>query len=207
MSEALIRKIESERDALVRRYDAAINPLRGDKEAPFSEASAGIIREIETVRDDVIRRYNASVEALRRVDEPTAHRFNPRVAPRPPRRSSRAAPQNPAPQSQPASTAKRRKHAAAEVAAGAADGAPAKAPPFRQMVREAVLAQTTAFSKKDIIAYVEHRYPAMKQQIPAKEKGNRYANELLHMRVKEKLMDLDGNSEKGARNNYLPRAA
>lgn len=206
MSEALIRKIESERDALVRRYDAAIHPLRGEKGAPFSEASARIVREIETVRDDVIRRYNASVEALRRVDEPAAHRFNPRVAPRPPRRSNRAAPQNPAPQSQPASTAKRRKHAAAEPTV-AAEGAAAKSPPFRQMVREAVLAQTTAFSKKDIIAYVEHRYPAMKQQIPAKEKGNRYANELLHMRVKEKLMDLDGASEKGARNNYLPRAA
>jgi hypothetical protein len=202
MSEALIRKIESERDALVRRYDAAISPLRGGKDAPVSEGSADLIREIEAVRDDVVRRYTASLEALRGATEPARHRFNPRVAPRPPQRAKRSSTSTPQPQPEP--IGKRKKHAAADPDSA---GAAAKMPPFRQMVREAVLAQTTAFSKRDIIVFVEHRYPAMKQLIPASEKGNRYANELLHMRKIEKLMDLDGNREKGARNNYLPRAA
>lgn len=199
MSEVLIRKIESERDALVRQYDAALNALRGEKGAAISEVNSRLIREIEAVRDDVVRRYTASLEALRGVGEPTAHRFNPRVAPRPQERAKR--PPNGTPQPKPAPNVKRKRPAAAEP--DNPEGTP-KMPSFRQIVRDAVRAQTTAFSKKDIIAYVEHIYPQLKQ-LP--KKGSRYSNELLHMRKVEKRMDLDGKSEKGAENNYLPRAA
>lgn len=168
----------------------------------MSEPIAAIIKKIEVERDDFVWRCNAAIAALRgRSGEPSQaqHRFTPPVAPRPAHEETEANTKAPR-----RGGGVRRARKTQEQAAATGEAQPTKLPSLRKMVREAILAQTTRFTKRDIITFVEHRYPAV---IKRRINPNRYANEILNIRTEEGLCKIDGSREKGGLNFYLPKAA